>query len=218
MSTAPARYPPFSVALRIMALAALVLAATWGAHLVRDALDLRIMPGNEQAVHRAIMLGAVAYVALLAMPFVPGAEIGLAMLAAFGAAIAPLVYGATVLAMILAYGLGCALPPAALARLLGLLRLRRASALATRAAALPREERLAMLRGGAPPRLAALLLRRRYVALALAINMPGNALIGGGGGIMMMAGLSGLFAPVPTLLAVALVVSPVPVAIMLFGI
>jgi hypothetical protein len=217
MSVAPARLPPFRLALRLLALVALVLTATWGAHLVRDALDLRIMPGNEQSVHRAIMLGALAYVALLAMPFVPGAEIGLAMLAAFGAAIAPLVYGATVLAMMLAYGLGCALPPMVLARLLGLLRLRRASDLATRAASLPRKDRLALLLDGSPPRVAALLLRRRYVALGLAINVPGNSLIGGGGGIMMMAGMSGLFAPVQTLLTVAIAVSPVPVAIMLFG-
>ncbi|TFL16543.1 hypothetical protein [Jannaschia formosa] len=218
MTVSPARLPSLRVALRLVALVALVLAATWGAHLVRDALDLRIMPGNEQSVHRAIMLGALAYVGLLAMPFVPGAEIGLAMLAAFGAAIAPLVYGATVLAMMLSYGLGCALPPAALARLLALLRLRLASDLAMRAASLPREERLALLLDGAPPGIAALLLRRRYVALGLAINVPGNGLIGGGGGIMMMAGLSGLFAPVTTLLTVTLAVSPVPVAIMLFGI
>lgn len=218
MSVAPARLPPLRVALRLLALVALIMAATWGAHLVRDALDLRIMPDNEQSVHRAITFGAFAYVGLLAMPFVPGAEIGLAMLAAFGAAIAPLVYGATILAMMMSYGLGCALPPAALARLLGLLRLRRASELAIRAAALPREERLALLLDGSPPRLAALLLRRRYVALGLAINVPGNALIGGGGGIMMMAGLSGLFAPVPTLVAVAVAVLPVPAAIMLFGI
>ena len=49
------------------------------------------------------------------------------------------------------------------------------------------------------------------------MNVPGNAVIGGGGGIMMMAGLSGIFAPLPTVLAVMLAVSPVPLAVMLFG-
>ena len=72
--------------LRFAILVAVLVLATWGAHLVRDALDLQIRPDNEQQVHRAIMFGAVAYVGLLALPFVPGAEIGLAMLAAFGPA------------------------------------------------------------------------------------------------------------------------------------
>lgn len=203
--------------LRGVALLGLVIVATWGAHLVRDALDLQIMPANEQQVHRAIMMGAVAYVVLLAMPFVPGAEIGLAMLAAFGAAIAPLVYGATVLALCLSYTLGRLLPLTALAQLLAVLRLRRAADLVLRAEPLSQEGRLAMLLDGAPPRMIALALRHRYVALALALNIPGNALIGGGGGIALLAGLSGLFAPLPTLLAFAVAVSPIPLAMIILG-
>jgi len=205
------------IAVRVVALVALVLAATWGAHMIRDALNLTIMPVNERQVHRAIMLGTVAYIGLLALPFVPGAEIGIAMLTAFGAAIAPLVYAATVCAMMLAYLVGRLLPIGALARLLTFLRMRRAAELVERAAPLSREARLAMLLEGAPPRTLALALRYRYAALALAVNVPGNAVIGGGGGIMMMAGLSGIFAPLPTVLAVMLAVSPVPLAVMLFG-
>jgi len=205
------------IAVRVVALVALVLADTWGAHMIRDALNLTIMPVNERQVHRAIMLGTVAYIGLLALPFVPGAEIGIAMLTAFGAAIAPLVYAATVCAMMLAYLVGRLLPIRALARLLTFLRMRRAAELVERAAPLSREARLAMLLEGAPPRTLALALRYRYAALALAVNVPGNAVIGGGGGIMMMAGLSGIFAPLPTVLAVMLAVSPVPLAVMLFG-
>jgi len=208
---------PLSIALRIVALIAVVVVATWGAHLIRDALDLTIMPDNEQTVHRAIMLGALAYIGLLALPFVPGAEIGIAMLTAFGAAIAPLVYGATVLAMLLAYSVGCLLPITSLARLLAVLRMRRAADLVARAAPLSRDARLAMLLDGTPPRTVALALRHRYLALALAVNTPGNAVIGGGGGIMMMAGLSGVFAPWPTVLTIAVAVSPVPLAVMLLG-
>ena len=208
---------PLSIALRIVALIALVVAATWAAHMIRDALNLTIMPVNEQQVHRAIMLGAVAYIGLLALPFVPGAEIGIAMLTAFGAAIAPLVYGATVLAMLLSYAVGRLLPITSLARLLSFLRMRRAADLVTRAAPLSRDARIAMLLDDAPPRMLALALRHRYVALALAVNTPGNAVIGGGGGIMMMAGLSGIFAPLPTVLTIAIAVSPVPLAVMLMG-
>ena len=44
----------------------------------------------------------------------------------------------------------------------------------------------------------------------LPLHIPGNALVGGGGGIALLAGLSGLFAPLPTILAFAVAVSPVP--------
>lgn len=218
MSEPPAAGPSLAgIVLRVVLLLVLVLVATWFSHMVRDGLNLAVMPENEQRVHRAIMLGAVAYVALLALPFVPGAEIGVAMLTAFGAAIAPLVYVATVLAMLLSYTLGRLLPIESLARLLSFFRMRRAADLVTRAAPLSREARLAMLLEGAPPRTVAFALRQRYAALALAVNIPGNAIIGGGGGIMMMAGLSGLFAPLPTFLAIAVAVSPVPLAVILFG-
>lgn len=202
---------------RFALLVALVIAATWASHMIRDALSLEIMPRNEQNVHNAVMFGAAAYVVLLAIPFVPGAEIGIALLSSFGASIAPLVYGATVLAMMLAFCVGLLLPHHALARVLMTLRLHRASELVSRICALPREERLDVLLETAPPQIVKLALERRYVALALAVNIPGNVVIGGGGGIMMMSGLSGLFAPLPTLIAIMVGVSPVPLAVMLFG-
>lgn len=206
------------IALRIAALVALVVMATWGAHMVRDALDLQIMPANEQQVHRAIMIGVVAYVGLLAIPFVPGAEIGLAMLSAFGAAIAPLVYVATVLSLCISYALGRMLPMTALASLLAFLQMRRAADLVARAAPLSQDARLALRLDGTPPSMMTLAVRRRYVALALALNVPGNALVGGGGGIALLAGMSGLFASVPTVLVFAIAVSPVPLAIVIFGV
>jgi hypothetical protein len=208
---------PIGIALRVAALLAFVVAATWASHLVRDALDLNIVPTNEQAVHRMIMLGTLAYIVLLALPFVPGAEIGFAMLTAFGAAIVPLVYGATVLAMMLSYGVGRLLPASVLERLLAVLRLRRAANLVARASPLSPEARLAMLLDAAPPRVVALALRHRYVALAISVNMPGNVVVGGGGGIMLMAGMSGIFTPLPTLVAIAIAVSPVPIAVLFLG-
>ena len=203
--------------LRLMLLFAILAIATWGAHAIRDALDMQIRPDNEQMVHKAIMLGSVAYVGLLALPFVPGAEIGLAMLAAFGSSIAPLIYVATVASMMLAYTVGRFLPISALERLLSFLRMRRAAALVARAAPLSPEDRLAMFLDGHSPRAVKLGLRYRYIAIALALNTPGNSIIGGGGGIMMMAGLSGIFSPIATFLTVSLAVSPVPIAVIFLG-
>lgn len=202
---------------RFALLVALIVAASWASHMIRDALDLEIMPRNEQSVHRAVMLGSLAYIILLAIPFVPGAEIGIALLSSFGASIAPLIYAATVVAMMLAFCVGLILPHRMLAKTLRTLRMRKAADLVSRICALPRDERLDVLLEAAPPQIVALALQRRYIALALAVNMPGNVIVGGGGGIMMMAGLSGLFAPLPTLVAILVGVSPVPLAVMLFG-
>lgn len=206
-----------SLLVKVALVIGFVLLATWGVHLIRDALDLQIRPDNEQLVHRKIMIGAVAYVVLLAIPFVPGAEIGVTLLAGFGAQIAPLIYVCTVAAMMLAYTIGRFLPITMLERLFGTLRMRRAADLVARMAPLSNEERLEMLLQGQSKRVLHMALRHRFVALALAINTPGNSIIGGGGGIMMMAGLSGLFAPIPTLLTVILAVSPVPLAVIFFG-
>lgn len=206
-----------SVVFRLILLVAFLALATWGVHLIRDALDLQIRPDNEQQVHSAIMLGSVAYVGLLALPFVPGAEIGLAMLAAFGPSIAPLIYVVTVASMMVAYTVGRLLPISALERLLFFLRMRRTAALVARAALLSPEDRLLMLLDGQSPRSIKLGLRYRYIAVALAVNTPGNSIIGGGGGIMMMAGLSGIFSPIATFLTISLAVSPVPLAVIFLG-
>lgn len=206
-----------SLLIRLVILVAVLVVATWGAHLIRDALNLQIRPDNEQQVHRVIMLGSAAYVGLMALPFVPGAEIGIAMLAAFGANIAPLIYAMTVASMMLAYTIGRFLPIGALERLLSFLRLRRAAHLVARAAPLSREERIAMLLDGQSKRAVKLGLRFRYIAVALAVNTPGNSVIGGGGGIMMIAGLSGIFSPLATFLTIAVAVSPIPLAVMFLG-
>ncbi|MGJ8534373.1 MAG: hypothetical protein ACSHYC_19465 [Alphaproteobacteria bacterium] len=203
--------------MRLILLVAFLVLATWGAHLIRDALNLQIRPDNEQQVHQAIMLGSAAYVGLLALPFVPGAEIGLAMLAAFGPSIAPLIYVTTVASMMVAYTIGRFLPISALERLLSFLRMRRAARLVAHAGPLSREERIVMLLEGQSKRAVKLGLRYRYIAVALAVNTPGNSIIGGGGGIMMIAGLSGIFSPLLMFVTIAIAVSPVPLAVMFLG-
>lgn len=206
-----------TIVLRVAVLIAVLVLATWGAHEIRVALNLQIRPDNEQHVHRLIVLGAIAYIGLLALPFVPGAEIGLAMLAAFGPAIAPLIYACTVASMMLAFVVGRFLPINVLRRILSTMRMRRAADLVARAAPLSGDARLEMLLRGQSARALRLAIRYRYVALALAVNTPGNSVIGGGGGIMLMAGLSGIFSPLATVATIALAVSPVPLAMVFFG-
>jgi hypothetical protein len=203
--------------LRFSILLGVIVLATWGVHEIRDGMNLQIRPENEQQVHRAIMLGLVAYIGLLALPFVPGAEIGIAILAAFGPSIAPLIYISTVASMMLAFTIGRFLPIGVLERALSLMRMRRAAALVARVATLAPEERLTMLLDHQSKRAVSLGLRYRYLALAIAVNTPGNSIFGGGGGIMMITGLSGIFSPIATFLTIVIAVSPVPLAMIFLG-
>jgi hypothetical protein len=119
--------------------------------------------------------------------------------------------------MMLAFTIGRFMPIRALERLLRALRLVRAAELVARAAPLSKDERLAMLLEGQSKRAASMAVRYRYLAIAFAVNMPGNSLIGGGGGIMIIAGLSGIFTPLATFLTVVIAVSPVPLAVLFLG-
>jgi len=160
---------------------------------------------------------AVAYCLLLAIPFVPGVEMGMMLMAMHGTSIALLVYLCTVTGLSAAYLAGRLVPLSAMARLARFLRGERLARFFDGIDALDREERLARLMERAPNRAIPFLLRHRHVALAVALNIPGNSVIGGGGGIALLAGSTRLFSAAGFLVAVALAVSPVPLAFYLFG-
>jgi hypothetical protein len=82
---------------------------------------------------------------------------------------------------------------------------------------LDKQEMLAFLANKTPNRLLTILLRYRYLALAVALNVPGNFLIGGGGGIALFAGVSRLYSIPGYLLTIAISVAPVPIAVLVFG-
>jgi hypothetical protein len=181
----------------------------WLAGIVGADLSLE---GNTHARHLAIM-GLVLYAALMAMPFMPGMEISLALLAAFGGQIAPYVYAATIIALAVSFLIGRLVSLRVIAIGLRTVGLQRAEKLAP----LDREQRLEMLIAQAPKRFIPTLLRHRYLAIAITFNVPGNAIIGGGGGIALLAGASGLFTFPRFLLALAIAVMPVPLTVMIIG-
>jgi hypothetical protein len=53
------------------------------------------------------------------------------------------------------------------------------------------------------------------LALAILLNLPGNALIGDGGGIGLIAGMSGIITYPKYLLLLTVAISPVPILIYL---
>lgn len=172
--------------------------------------------GAPTAVWVIVALLAV-YAVMLALPFVPGVEIGMALLMVEGAWMAPAVYAATIAGLSMAYLAGAVLPDSTLRGALCRVKLTRAVAALDRIAPLDRDARLGLLNASLPRWLPSWGLRYRYVALAILINLPGNAVLGGGGGILMFAGLSRLFAPLTTLLTLIVAVAPVPLAVGLMG-
>jgi hypothetical protein len=210
-SAAPRRPPAGLV--KVAVLAALIAIAWRAGDGVLGALDASRSSG---ALHAGTIAAAMlAYVVLMALPFCPGIEVGLALIVLVGPEIVPLVYLATVTALVLAFLVGRFVPPHTVFEILGVLRLSRARQLLLRIEPLEAEQRLQLLLSASRPRMVRWLLEHRYVAVAIALNTPGNLVLGDGGGIALVTGFSRLFSPSLFALTVALAVAPVPLALLL---
>lgn len=194
-----------------------LIGASYAGNWVTGQLTPHLTPSTEPTLHRLIMTAITVYVLLMMLPFVPGVEIGLAMMVMFGPEIVPLVYGGTVLALVLAFLLGRLVPQQAMIETLETFHLRRAGGLLRNIEALSPDERVEYLFRNASTRIVPFLLRHRFLAVMVALNLPGNALIGGGGGICLMAGFSRLFVFPQFLVAVAVAVAPVPLLVFVTG-
>ncbi|MBB5514289.1 putative membrane protein YdjX (TVP38/TMEM64 family) [Rubricella aquisinus] len=172
---------------------------------------------NAAQGHWLLILLIVAYALLLAVPFIPGAELGIAIMVLFGANAAPVVLLATVLGLFIAFAVGRSVPEHRLLAILDRLGLQeRGHFLSARNHPdLSEHDRLCAL--FQHNRVARLLLNWRYLAIAALLNLPGNVVVGGGGGISLLAGASRAFSPVPFTIAVALAASPIPLAVFFFG-
>ncbi len=198
-----------------------VLISVYLAKLGVDLLMAKIALFETDAAARAmtglIVTVLIGYAILLAIPFIPGVEIGIAILVLEGADAAPMVYLATVMGLLLAFSIGQYAPLKRLIRLCKDLHLDRLSKLFKRIEETPREDRLDAMHNKLPRWLVPLLCDYRYITLALVINAPGNIALGGGGGIMMAGGFSRLFQTRFVILTVVLATLPVPLAVWLLG-
>jgi hypothetical protein len=198
-------------------LAAIVLLA-WTIHFLIDWVtsQTELMKSGSELRLGIFLVLLLSYALLIAVPYVPGVELGISLLVLEGGRIAPLVYLSTVLGLAAAYAVGAWMPYSSLHRLLADLHLHRACRLLERIQPLDGQARLALLRDLMPARLARLIVEHRYIALALLINLPGSSLIGGGGGILLVAGLSRLFTSGGVILTILIAVAPVPVLVWAF--
>lgn len=203
--------------LRLAALAAVGFALHFLMVWTMEAVKMLPPHAQGSATIALIVLMLVLYALLIAVPFVPGVEIGVTLMIMRGAEIAPAVYVGTVTGLMLAFLAGRFLPYAVLHRVFADLRLAGACRLIEQLEPLPRDRRLALLRQHLPGRLGNWAVQFRYLTIAVLLNLPGTTVIGGGGGICLVAGMSRLFSRRGMVITVVLSVAPVPLAVWFFG-
>ncbi|MGB3399379.1 MAG: hypothetical protein WBA34_04310 [Candidatus Deferrimicrobiaceae bacterium] len=178
-------------------------------------IAFQMWPRHMHAASLLLFATVASYMLLLEIPVLPGIELGLMLMAMLGGKGIVLVYLCTVLALSLSFLFGRLLPPRHLARALGWFHLTRARDMVDALAPLGPEERLRFLTKSAPSRIVPFLLRHRYLIIGVLFNLPGNALIGGGGGIGLIAGMSRLFPFPKYLLLICLAITPGPIVFLL---
>ena len=177
----------------------------------------------EIADNTPLMIGLMSlvlltYILLISIPFVPGIEIALSLMVIRGPDVVIWVYAATIMGLMLAFLAGRYLPYTHLHNIFRDLRMKRACELLDTIQPLSRTQRLGTLKNRVPTFLRPFLIEGRYALIGIVLNIPGNALIGGGGGIFLVAGLSRLFSTGWIFITLMIATAPVPVAILIFGI
>jgi len=207
---ASAATPKLKLLFKIALVVGFLLLLHFGGRLVVEQINFQLWPEHEHLMLTAVWLAIAVYVLWMAMPFVPGIELGLALMVMLGAKGVILVYACTLLSLSLSFAIGRLIPLKTLARFLGWLHLRKTRDLVHQFAPLSSEQKLDFLLRTAPSRVVPYLLKHRYVMIAIILNLPGNALIGGGGGISLIAGMSRLYPFPKFLLLVSLAITPLP--------
>lgn len=155
----------------------------------------------------------LVYAVCLAVPFVPGMEIGVLMMLTFGRPGIVMAYVGTLLGLNLAFAGGRILRHRMLdSDLLGEYRRRAAD---RRGFGLRRICRNRWFSGVADRLAVSDHGLRDYVLVALLLNVPGNVLIGGGGAIGLIAGLSGRLRWTGFVITVALATMAIPLLVFL---
>lgn len=164
--------------------------------------------GNQWSTHFLIGVG-ILYVLLLSLPFVPGVELGVLLMCVFGKEGIALVYFATVAGLNLAFLIGRSLPQKWVYTRLG--KVGFLDDTECRFDNIDSAIRINSLsQRFFPRRFISFLAKYPYPAIGILFNLPGNYLIGGGGGISLVCGISRNVSWKWFLLTVIVAVSPVP--------
>jgi len=161
-----------------------------------------------------LAIGVLFYVLVLAVPFVPGMELGLLLMVLFGRDGVIAAYVATVVGLSLAYFVAQTVPSRITLRWITKLGLADAAKDPKHAMDAIVVSRSATR--GIAARLGEFLLSHRYLALAVSLNLPGNSVLGGGGGIAALCGLTRQFNGWRYFFTIIVATAPFPL-IVLFG-
>ncbi|HSS63846.1 MAG TPA: hypothetical protein VLS27_05385 [Gammaproteobacteria bacterium] len=201
--------------LRVSVVVAVIVLANIAAAWLSDRIEVQIWPQHMEIVDRVVLISIIAYIGLMATPFLPGVEIGLALMTVLGPKGILITYACTLVALSISFGIGRLIPGNLLIAFLRWLHLTRAAALLRDFDETAPEKRLQFLTRKFPARTLPALLKRRYLILAVLLNLPGNALIGGGGGIAMIAGISRIYSFPMYLLLISVAILPGPIIVLL---
>ncbi len=207
---APAETAKLKLLVKILLLIGCLVLINYGGGLVVHKLNFQLWPEHEHLIVTMLWLSIGVYILWMAMPFVPGIELGLALMVMLGSPGVVLVYVCTLLSLSLSFAVGRLIPLKAFARFLGWLHLNKARDLVLKLEPMNPQERFDILLQSAPSKIVPFLLQHRYLMIALILNLPGNALIGGGGGIGLIAGMSKLYTFPRFFLLISVAITPLP--------
>jgi hypothetical protein len=161
----------------------------------------------------SITFAAFLYMIVLALPFVPAIELGILIMALFGQLGIIVAYLATIGGLFLAFAAARFLP--ASIRDKWMVKLGIDPDISDADAVMeslmisePDNTRLGH-------RMKSGLLRHRHLMLAASLNLPGNSVIGGGGGIAFVCGASGIFRWGGFIATTLLATAPIPIVVWL---
>ncbi len=198
---------------KVLLLVASVTALNYAGHWLTEYLNQQVWPHNPQYLDRIIMVLMLAFFTFMAVPFLPAIEISLLLLVLVDVRGVVLIYVLTILALSLAYAIGHRVPLLVLVRILAFFHLTKAAAIFARIAETDRGSRLQLMQQEINSAMAQRWLQHRYLFLAVLLNMPGNSVVGGGGGIAMVCGMSGLVSYPKFLLTIMLAALPIPLVV-----
>lgn len=183
----------------------------YGGKLVLEQLNFQLWPSQDIIIETALSVSILIYILWMAMPFMPGIELGISLMAILGAKGVILVYLCTLLSLSLSFVIGRLIPIKAFSSFLGWLHLRKAQDLTRQLEHLNSGEKIEFLLKNVPSRILPHVLKHRYLLIAVSLNLPGNALIGGGGGISMIAGTSRLYSFPKYIMLISIAITPIPI-------
>jgi hypothetical protein len=154
---------------------------------------------------------AFLYLVVLSLPFVPAIELGVLIMALFGQTGVVVAYVATVGGLCLSFAVARLLPASVTSRWMTTLGISHSTSGPDAMLKSVLGEKSTGSDFGT--RVRSGLVNHRYLMLAACLNLPGNSVIGGGGGIALLCGLSGRFRWTGFVTTILLATAPIPILV-----